>query len=59
MNATPCPAHRYDEPEERVVCIREPSVRGAWGFICRSCWDAMLDAEARRQEWEIDISEGS
>jgi hypothetical protein len=58
MNAPElCPAHRHDNPEgpdeERVICIREPSIRGAWGFICRRCWDAMLDAEARRKEWEL------
>jgi hypothetical protein len=48
-----CPAHRYDREEERVICVREPHVPGAWGFICRECWEAMLNAKARREEWEL------
>jgi hypothetical protein len=50
-----CPAHHYDDPEgERVVCIREPSIKGAWGFICWRCLDALEDERARRAEWELD-----
>jgi hypothetical protein len=50
-----CPAHRHDrEDEERVLCFWEPHVAGAWGFICSSCWQAMLDGAARRQEWELE-----
>jgi hypothetical protein len=52
-----CPAHRYDrpeDPEERYVCMLGEHVPGAWGFICRECWEAMLDGESRRQEWEVD-----
>jgi hypothetical protein len=52
-----CPAHRHDRPEdaeERVLCVREPHLGGEWGFICSSCWEAMLDGAARRQEWEVE-----
>jgi hypothetical protein len=51
-----CPAHRYDrpeDPEERVICLREEHLVGAWGFICRECLEAMLDGKARREEWEV------
>ena len=50
-----CPVHRYDDPEgERVVCIREPSIKGAWGFICWRCMGALEDGRSRRMEWEVD-----
>ena len=52
-----CPAHRYDDPndrEERVICLTEEHVPGSWGFICRDCWEAMLNGKARREEWELD-----
>jgi hypothetical protein len=52
-----CPAHRHDrpeDPEERVVCLLEPHIPNAWGFICRECWEALEDARARRKEWELD-----
>jgi hypothetical protein len=53
-----CPALLYDSPEERVVCVHEPHIPGAWGLGCRSCWAAMLrkvaDQEAIAQEWEED-----
>ena len=52
-----CPAHRHDrpeDPEERYVCMLDEHVAGAWGFICRECWEAMLDGKARREEWEAD-----
>jgi hypothetical protein len=26
---------------------------GAWTLICSSCWEAMLDGKARREEWEV------
>lgn len=48
-----CPAHRHDREEERVLCFREPHVPSAWGFICSGCWEAMLNAKARREEWEL------
>jgi len=48
-----CPARRHDGEEERVLCFREPHVPGAWGFICSSCREAMLNAKARREEWEL------
>jgi hypothetical protein len=32
----------------------EEHIPGAWGFICRDCWEAMLNAKARREEWEVD-----
>ena len=48
-----CPARRYDREEERVICMLEEHIPGAWGFICRECWEAMLNAKARRQEWEL------
>ena len=54
---TVCPAHRYDreeDPEERVVCLREEHVIGAWTLICRRCWETMANGLARRQEWEVD-----
>jgi hypothetical protein len=52
-----CPAHRYDseeDPEERVICMLEEHIPRAWGFICRECWEGMLDGKARREEWEVD-----
>jgi hypothetical protein len=53
-----CPALRHDSPEERVICFLAPHIPGAWGFVCRSCWAAMLkgeaDREAVRQEWEVE-----
>ena len=52
-----CPARRHDrpeDPEERVICMLEEHIPGAWGFICRECWEAMLDGASRRQEWEVD-----
>jgi hypothetical protein len=57
-----CPARRYDDPEgpaeERVICIHAPHVPGAFGFVCRGCWEAMLkgaaDREGVRQEWELE-----
>ncbi len=53
-----CPALLHDSEEERVICCLEPSIPGAWGFICRDCLEAMLDGadnrEAVRQEWEVD-----
>ena len=52
-----CPAHRHDrpeDPEERVICLREEHRPRAWTFICRECWEAMLDGKARREEWEVD-----
>jgi hypothetical protein len=51
-----CPAHRHDrpeDPEERVICVSAEHVPGAWTFICRECWEALLDGAARRQEWEL------
>jgi hypothetical protein len=51
-----CPARRHDrpeDPEERVVCLLEPHIPNSWGFICSGCWEAMLDAQARREEWEL------
>ena len=48
-----CPARRYDREEERVICMLEEHIPGAWGFICRECWEAMLNAQARRPEWEL------
>ena len=52
--ATLCPAHRHDREEERVICFREESVPGAMAFICRSCWEALLNGKARREEWEVE-----
>lgn len=52
-----CPAHRYDrpeDPEERVVCVREPHVPNAWGFICHRCWETMANKAAIREEWEVE-----
>jgi hypothetical protein len=49
-----CPAHRDDREEERVICMLEEHIPGAWGFICSSCWEAMLNAKARREEWEVE-----
>jgi hypothetical protein len=49
---TVCPAHRHDREEERVLCMWEEHIPGAWGFICSGCWEAMLNAKARREEWE-------
>jgi hypothetical protein len=52
-----CPAHRYDrpgDPEERVICLLDEHIPGAWGFICSGCWEAMLNAKARREEWEVE-----
>jgi hypothetical protein len=49
-----CPANRHDRPEERVICLLERSVPGAWTFICPDCWEAMLNAKARREEWEVE-----
>jgi hypothetical protein len=55
MNAPElCPALLYDRAEERVICFRAESVPGAWGFVCLSCWEAMLDGKARREEWEVE-----
>jgi hypothetical protein len=58
MNAPElCPAHRHDreeDPEERVICLREEHIPRAWTLICRDCWRAMLDGASRRQEWEVD-----
>jgi hypothetical protein len=52
-----CPAILHDCPEERVICIHAPHVPGAFGFVCRGCWEAMLkgaaDREAVRREWEV------
>jgi hypothetical protein len=52
-----CPALLHDREEDRVICVREPSIPGAWCFICWRCLEAMLkgatDREAVRQEWEI------
>lgn len=54
-----CPASRHDDEDgERVVCLldarQEEATRGAWTFICRRCWDRMLDGRARRMEWRTD-----
>jgi len=52
-----CPAQRHDrpeDPEERVICLREEHVMGAWTLICGRCWETMANAQARRQEWEVD-----
>jgi hypothetical protein len=46
-----CPARGHDREEERVICMWEEHIPGAWGFICSGCWRAMLDAKARREEW--------
>jgi hypothetical protein len=61
MNAPDlCPAILYDRPEERVICVDAPEAPppGAFGFVCRCCFEAMLrgaaDREAVRQEWEED-----
>jgi hypothetical protein len=56
-----CSAERYTEEEgELFVCLLAPrdeyepeDLRGAWCLICRRCWNRILDAEARRKEWEI------
>jgi hypothetical protein len=51
-----CPAHRHDreeDPEKRVICLTEEHVMGAWTLICYSCWEAMLDGKARREEWQV------
>ncbi len=48
-----CPSVLHDREEERVVCLREESIPGAWVFICCSCWEAMLDGKACREEWEV------
>ena len=50
---TVCPAHRHGREEERVICMREEHVAGAWGFVCSSCWEALVNARARRKEWEL------
>jgi hypothetical protein len=55
-----CPALRHDRPEERVVCIHAPQAPppGAFGFVCRCCFEAMLkgaaDRDAVRQEWKLE-----
>ncbi len=49
-----CPAHRHDREEDRVVCMLEEHVPGAWGFICGRCWEMMANAQARREEWEVE-----
>jgi hypothetical protein len=52
-----CPAHRYDredDPDGRVVCLLEPHIPNSWGFICGRCWAMMANAQARREEWEVD-----
>jgi len=54
---TVCPAHHHDRPEERVICILGEHVPGAWGFVCSSCWEAMLNAKACREEWQAEDSE--
>jgi hypothetical protein len=48
-----CPVHRHDREEERVICVLGEHVPGAWGLICSGCWEAMLNAKARREEWEL------
>jgi hypothetical protein len=51
-----CPAILHGRPEERVICIHAPQAPppGAFGFICRRCFEAMLkgadDREAIRRE---------
>jgi len=46
-----CRALLHDSEEERVICIREPSIpSGAMAFICRNCFEAMLDGRAVRME---------
>ena len=46
-----CLALLHDSDEERVICIREPSIpSGAMAFICRNCFEAMLDGRAVRME---------
>jgi len=56
--AKACPARLYDDPgaaaPERVVCIREPPIKRAWTFLCRPCFDKLLNAKARREEWELE-----
>ena len=52
-----CPAQRHDrpeDPEERVICMLEEHIPGAWTFICSSCWEALEDGRARRKEWELE-----
>jgi hypothetical protein len=49
-----CPARRHDREEERVICMWEEHIPGAWGFICPSCWKVLEDARACRKEWELE-----
>ena len=53
-----CPALLLDSPEERVICFLAPHIPGAWGLVCRRCWEIMLRREGDRraiaQEWEED-----
>jgi hypothetical protein len=51
---TVCPADCHDRLEERVSCMWEEHIPGAWAFICRGCWEALVNARARRKEWEVD-----
>jgi hypothetical protein len=48
-----CPAILHDREDERVICMLGEHVPGAWGFICSGCWEALEDARARREEWEL------
>ena len=61
----PCPPRPFVD-EEYAVCIlasdasrdgdplgTDAAKSGEAAFICRSCWDAMLDGKARREEWHV------
>ena len=47
-----CAAVLHDSEEDRVICVREESLPGAWTFICSSCWEVMLNKKAKREEWK-------
>jgi hypothetical protein len=51
-----CPASRLSaKHEETIVCILEESnLRGAFTLICTRCWEARMNAKARREEWEVE-----
>lgn len=56
-----CPADNHSSEEERVICnLDEHLLRTheercqVWRFICRRCWDEMLDRRAVIREWFLE-----
>jgi hypothetical protein len=56
-----CPAVRHDNPKgpvgERVICHLEKPPPGVLSFVCWGCLANILNAKARREEWQVADAE--